>query len=395
VAALALAQSPAKRTVIAAGEMLDGKGQVLRNTRIVVEGSKIVAVDPKAGPVDFDLRRLTVLPGWIDAHAHITWSFDKNGKNAGGDATTQDAAYQSAGNAWATLMAGFTTIQAPGSATAVPLRDAIARGAIPGPRILTSLEPLFGRGEQSGTPDELRAWVRKQKQAGTDFLKVFASGGMTQGAKTLSDPQLNAICDEAKKQGLRTLIHAYRDAISAASKAGCTNVEHGLGASDEDFKLMAANGTYFDPQAGATPLEMYLKHMDKYLGTPFYPNKPEGFEPMRKLIPLHHELMRRAVKIPNLNIIFGTDAVAGAHGLNAEEFVWRVQDGMDPMRAMVSATFLNAEALGMSNQIGSIAPGLEADIIALEGDPLKDITSVRRVVFVMKGGVVFKNTSHR
>src|SRR5204863_3058882 len=137
-----------KRIVIAASAVLDGRGHMLRNTRIVIEGSKIVALDPKAGPVDYDLRGLTVLPGWIDAHVHITWSFGKDGKNVGAGETTQEAAYRAASNAWLTLMAGFTTVQSVGSPTDVPLRDAIAKGMLPGPRILTAVEPLFGQGEK-------------------------------------------------------------------------------------------------------------------------------------------------------------------------------------------------------------------------------------------------------
>jgi imidazolonepropionase-like amidohydrolase len=133
-----------KRIVIATSAVLDGKGRVLHDTRIVIEGSKIVAIDPKAGPVDYDLRGLTVLPGWIDAHVHITWSFGKDGKNAGAGGTTQEAAYQAASNAWVTLMAGFTTVQSVGSPIDVPLRDAIAKGLLPGPRILTAVEPLQG-----------------------------------------------------------------------------------------------------------------------------------------------------------------------------------------------------------------------------------------------------------
>ena len=133
-----------KRIVIAASTVLDGKGHVLHNTRIVIEGSKIVAIDPRPAPVDYDLRGLTVLPGWIDAHVHITWSFGKDGKNAGPGGTTQEAAYQAASNAWVTLMAGFTTVQSVGSPTDVPLRDAIAKGTLPGPRILTAVEPLSG-----------------------------------------------------------------------------------------------------------------------------------------------------------------------------------------------------------------------------------------------------------
>jgi imidazolonepropionase-like amidohydrolase len=383
---------PNKRIVIAASAVFDGRGRVFRNTRIVVEGAKIVALDPKAGPVDYDLRGLTVLPGWIDSHVHITWSFGKDGKNAGAGETTQDAAYRAAANAWATLMAGFTTVQSVGSPTDVPLRDAIANGSLPGPRILTAVEPIFGQGEQTGTPDELRAFVRKQKAAGADLIKIFASQSIRQGGgMTLSQEQLNAACDEAKKQGLRTLVHAYKGAVRAATLASCTEIEHGTMATDDDLKLMAAQGTYLDPQAGLV-IENYLAHKDRYLGTPGY--TAAGFAAMQNVLALNHELVRRAAKIPGLKIVFGTDAVAGAHGRNAEEFIDRVRDGgVDPMTALVSANSLAAEALGMSDQIGAIAPGLQADIIALTGDPLTDITAVRRVVFVMKGGVIYKHAA--
>jgi imidazolonepropionase-like amidohydrolase len=379
-----------KRIVIAASTVFDGKGHVLHNTRIVIEGSKIVAIDPKAGPVDYDLRGLTVLPGWIDAHVHITWSFGKDGMNAGSGLTTQDAAYRSASNAWLTLLAGFTTVQSVGDPTDLPLREAIAKGTLPGPRILTAVEPLTGRGERTGTPEEIRAFVRKQKEAGADLIKIFASQSIRLGgAMTLSQEQLNAACDEAKKQGLRTLVHAYKDAVRAATLAGCTEVEHGTMATDDDLKLMAEKGTYLDPQAGLV-IENYLLNKEKYLGTPGYVE--EGFAAMTKILPLNHDLLQRASKIPGLKIVFGTDAVAGSHGRNAEEFIDRVRDcGVDPMQAMISANSIGAEAMGRADQIGTIAPGLQADIIALDGDPLKDITAVRRVVFVMKGGVVYKS----
>jgi len=139
-------------------------------------------------------------------------------------------------------------------------------------------------------------------------------------------------------------------------------------------------------------IENYLLNKEKYLGTPGYTE--EGFAAMDKILPLNHDLVHRAVKIPGLKIVFGTDAVAGAHGRNAEEFIDRVRDGgQDSMAAMISANSIGAEAMGMGDKIGSIAPGLEADIIALDGDPLNDITAVRRVVFVMKGGVVYKNVA--
>ncbi|MFZ1918387.1 MAG: amidohydrolase family protein [Terriglobales bacterium] len=170
------AQTPAsrQRIVIAASEVFDGKGHMLHNVRIAIEGSKIVAIGPKVeGPVDYDLRGLTVLPGWIDAHVHITWIFGKDGKNAGTEGKTQEDAYQAASNAWLTLMAGFTTVQSVGAPNDIPLRDAIAKGILPGPRILTANEPLEGRGEATGTPEEIRAYVRKEKEAGADLIKIF------------------------------------------------------------------------------------------------------------------------------------------------------------------------------------------------------------------------------
>ena len=287
-------------------------------------------------------------------------------------------------------MAGFTTVQSVGAPNDIPLRDAIAKGIIPGPRILTAAEPLEGQGEKTGTPDEIRAFVRKQKAAGADLIKIFASQSIRQGGgMTLSQEQLHAACDEAKKQGLRTLVHAYKEAARAATLAGCTEVEHGTLASDDDLKLMAEKGTYLDPQCGLV-IENYMLNKEKYLGTEGY--TAEGFAAMEKVLPLDHEIVQHATKTPGLKMVFGTDAVAGAHGRNAEEFIDRVRDcGVDPMTAMVSANSLGAEALGMAAQIGSIAPGMEADIIALDGDPLKDIKAVRRVVFVMKGGIVYKN----
>jgi imidazolonepropionase-like amidohydrolase len=381
-----------KRVVIAAKMLFDGRGKVLRDTRIVVEGSKIVALDPKAMPVDYDLRDFTVMPGWMDSHVHITWSFGEDGKNAGADETTQFAAYQAESNAWRTLMAGFTTVQSVGSPTDVPLRDAVARGAIPGPRILTAVEPLEGRGEKTGTLDEIRAFVRKQKAAGADLIKIFASASIRQGGgMTLSQDQLNAVCDEANKQGIRTLVHAYKDAVRVATLAGCTEIEHGTLADDDSLKLMAEHGTYFDPQAGLV-IENYLANKQRFLGTSGYTE--EGFAAMERVVSLDHDIVRRAVKTPGLKVVFGTDAVAGAHGRNAEEFIDRVRDaGVDPMSAMISAHSLAAEAMRLGDRIGSIAPGYEADIIALDGDPLKDITAVRRVTFVMKGGVVYKNVA--
>ena len=173
------ATSSPRRIVLAANVVLDGKGHVMRNTRLVIEGSKIVAIDPKAGPVDYDLRGLTVLPGWIDAHAHITWIFGKDGKNAGQGGISPEATYAAAANAYATLLAGFTTVQSIGSSADIMLREAIAGRMLPGPRILTSADPLVGRGPERAHPDEIAPTSEsKKKRAPTSsrFSPHRASG---------------------------------------------------------------------------------------------------------------------------------------------------------------------------------------------------------------------------
>jgi imidazolonepropionase-like amidohydrolase len=387
-----LGKAQERPIVLKAATILDGKGQVLRNTIIVVEGGKIAriggAVPP--GAITYDLSGLTVSPGWIDAHVHPTWHFDAKGLLAGENEPKEQTVLASAANSWKMLAAGFTTVQSLGSPLDKDLRDAIDRGGLPGPRILTSLEPISGKGEATGTPEELHAMVRQRVEDGADVIKIFASGSIRQGGKpTLSQDQLNAICGEAKKAGLRSAVHAYGPSVRMASLAGCTEVEHGLYASDDDLRFLAHQGTYFDPQAGLI-IQNYLDNKAHYLGAPFFTE--ESFTIMEKVLPEDQELFRRAIATPGLKVIFGTDAVAGAHGRNAEEFLYRVQTcGQAPMAALVSANSLAAEALGLQDHIGSIAPGLEADIIALDGDPLKDITAVRRVVFVMKGGKVFEN----
>ena len=293
-----------------------------------------------------------------------------------------------AANAYATLMAGFTTIQSPGSPEDKDLRDWIAAGQIPGPRVITSLNALS---QTRLTPDSLRALVRRRKAEGADVIKIFASASIRDGgAQTMTDEQLSAICGEAKAQGLRTMVHAHSAAsIKASVLAGCNQIEHGVFADDETLKLMADRGVYFDPQI-CLVFRNYLDNRAKYEGIGNY--NAEGFAAMEKAIPIATEMFKRALKTPKLKVIFGTDAVAGAHGRNAEELVCRVQaGGQSPIDAITSATSLGAEALHMGDQFGSIAPGLQADLIAVQGDPTKDITALRRVMFVMKGGKVYRN----
>jgi imidazolonepropionase-like amidohydrolase len=387
-----VASAQERPIVLKASTILDGKGQILRNTILVIEGGKIAriggAVPP--GAITYDLSGLTVSPGWIDAHVHPTWHFDANGRLAGENEPKEQTILAAAVNSWKMLAAGFTTVQSVGSPLDKDLRDAIDRLGLPGPRILTSLDPIFGRGDATGTPDELRAIVQRHAKDGADVIKIFASGSIREGGKpTLSQEQLNAICGEAKKEGLRTVVHAYGPAVRMASLAGCTQVEHGLYATDEDLHFLAERGTYFDPQAGLV-MQNYLDNKSHYLGIGNYTEA--AFDTMQKVLPEFQELFRHAMRTAGLKVVFGTDAVAGAHGRNAEEFLFRVQTcGQDPMAALVSANSLGAEAMGLQDRIGSISVGLEADIIALDGNPLKDITATRRVVFVMKGGKVVEN----
>jgi imidazolonepropionase-like amidohydrolase len=375
--------------VLKAATVLDGRGQMLHNTIIVVEGGKIARIggDAPAGAITYDLTSLTVTPGWIDTHAHIFWHFD-NGRLAGKDEPPVRAMLHAADNAIATLNAGFTTIQSPGSPEDKDLREAIARGIIPGPRMLTSLEPLD---EKSGTPEKLRELVRERKQQGADFIKLFASKSIREGGtQTMTDEQLAAACGEAKSLGLRTIVHAHSaESAKAATLAGCTTIEHGAYVTDDVFALMAQRGTYYDPNIGLV-LQNYLENKEKYLGIGNY--NEQGFAFMEKGIAIVLDTFKKALTHKDLKIVYGTDAVAGAHGRNYEEFIVRVRDGgQDPMAAIMSATSVSAASLGLKDKVGAIAPGMDADIIAMDGDPLHDVTAVRRVVFVMKGGKVYEN----
>ena len=386
----AFAQTEDKPVVIRAGMLFDGQGQVLHNQEIIVQDGKILRVQPQAanvnGAVTYDLRRVTVMPGWIDVHDHITWHFGPNGHLDDKSETPGQAALAAAGNAYATLMAGFTTIQSLASPEDKDLRAAIGSGRLPGPRILTALNPIE---DAKLTPDQIREAVRKLKADGADVVKIFASRSIRQGGgQTLSDEQLRAACGEATAQGLRSVVHAYRSAVRAAAEAGCTEVEHGTYATQEDLDAMVKHGTFFDPQIGLV-IHNYLDNKPKFLGVGTYTE--DGFSKMQEVLPVIAEMFKHALATQGLKIVFGTDAVAGAHGRNAEEFIYRVQAGQDPMDAMVAAQSRAAESLRREKEIGSIAPGMQADIIALDGDPLKDITAVRRVVFVMRGGRVFRN----
>jgi len=389
IAFLLTAVAAAQPIAIKTSTILDGKGGVLKDKVIVVNGGKIVSVGNATGSPTYDLTGLTVMPGWIDTHTHPSWYFNRDNRLDQGGRGSKDTPQQSAlaaeANIYATLMGGFTTIQSLGSAIDGDLRDFVNRGLLPGPRIITSLRSV---NENTGTPDQIRAYVRKMKEDGADVIKLFATASIRDGGKqTMTDEQVLATCSEAKALGLRSVVHAHAPGgARAAVMAGCTAVEHGAFLDDATLQLMADHGTYFDPNF--LVLHNYLENKPKFLGIGNY--NEEGFAYMEKGIPMMADVIRKAMA-HHVKIVLGTDAVAGSHGRNAEEFIYRVKDGgQPPMDAIVSGTSLAAESLGLQDKIGTIAEGKEADIVAIYGDPLKDITAVRNVAFVMKGGRVVK-----
>jgi len=237
--------------VLKTSTMFDGKGKTLKNTIVVVEGSKIARVGgaAPANAVVYDLTAFTVSPGWIDTHAHVAVHFDNSGRLAGSGEPLPQAVLHMAENLALTLNAGFTTVQSPGATIDRDLREAVARGAIPGPRVLTSLDALT---EESGGPEKMRELIAERKQQGADFIKIFASKSIREGGgQTLTDAQLQAACGKAKELGLRVIVHAHSAASAKATTlAGCTSVEHGAYVTDEVFELMAQRGTYYDANVG-------------------------------------------------------------------------------------------------------------------------------------------------
>ena len=392
VLAAASAQAQEDTLTIRAGRLLDGLGNVRENVVVRVTGQRIAAVEAAddAAPATYDLSGLTLMPGLIDTHVHLTAHFNADGRaDPDPDETPAQTILYAAENAWATLMAGFTTVQSLGSPADRDLRDAIARGVLPGPRVLTSLSAVRAG---TGSPDEIRAFVRRLKDDGADVVKVFASASIREGGGLVMTPeQLDAVCTEAQAVGLRTVVHAYgTDGLTASIEAGCGGIEHGNRYDDAVIALMAERGTYLDPHVHLLWAN-YFEHRDRFIGRGNYTE--EGFALMEEARTTGYETFRRTLAHGGVKVVYGTDAVAGAHGRNADELVHRVRDGgQDPMDAIVSATSLAAESLGLADAIGRIAPGYEADLVAVAGDPLDDVTVMRDVRFVMKGGVVYRNT---
>jgi imidazolonepropionase-like amidohydrolase len=389
IATLLATLAAAQPVVVRTSTIIDGKGHVLKNKQLTIENGRITHIADARQKPDIDLTGLTLMPGWIDTHIHATWYFNAEDRleqgGRGSKSTPQQAALYAASNLYATLMGGFTTVQSVGAELDGDLRARIASGALAGPRLITSLRQI---NENTGDPAHIRAYVQKMKADGADLVKIFATASIRDGGKmTMTPEQINAACGEAKAVGLRTLVHAHSsDGTRASVEAGCTTIEHGTFLDDATLELMAQRGVFFDPNF--LVLHNYLDNKPKFLGIGNY--NAEGFAAMEKGIPLVAEVLRRA-RAHHVKIVLGTDGVAGAHGRNAEEFIYRVKDGGDkPMDAISSGTGVAADSLGMSAQIGSIAEGLQADLIAVQGDPLTDITAVRRVAFVMKGGKIYK-----
>ena len=376
---------------IKAAAAFDGRGRVVPDAIVTVQRGRIVGIATGgAAPATYDLRGLTLLPGLIDTHVHLDTHFGKDGRaESKGETPSQSILYE-AENAYVTLMAGFTTVQSIGSTQDPDMRAAIARGVLPGPRLLTSIRPI---NENTGTPDAIRAFVRQLKADGADLVKLFASKSSREGgAQTMTDEQIQAACSEAKVVGLRSWVHAHSpSSVRAAALAGCTAVTHGSQVTGAELTLMAERGVYFEPNIGLVS-QNYLENRDRYYGIGNFDD--QGFRFTEQGIPLKLAMFKRALTVNGLRLLMGTDAGAGAHGRSAEEIIYRVQRAGQPAAdALVGTTSLNARALGLGDRIGTLAAGMEADLIAVNGDPLKDITALRRVVFVMKGGTVFKNTS--
>jgi imidazolonepropionase-like amidohydrolase len=382
------AVAAAQQTLIRAGTLIDGRGGIQRNAVIAIEGTRIATIDSGNARTSYDLSRFTVLPGLIDAHVHIGAHFGRTNRSVTPGETPVEQALYATENAYMMLMAGFTTVQSIGAASDVPLRDAIARGKIPGSRLLTAVSPVR---DPSMTVAQIRDHVRKAVADSADVIKIFASKSIREGGgQTLSDEQILAACGEARTLGKRVWVHAHAaSAVRAAAVAGCTTVTHGSQITEAEARLMAERGTFFEPQTGLL-LQNYLENKDRFLGDGNFDEA--GFKFMQEGIALNDAMFKMAIRHKDLKINMGTDAVAGAHGQNAREIVYRVQKGGQPaMDAIMSATSINADAIGLKDRIGTLAPGMEADLIAVEGDPLTDISALLRVVFVMKGGKVYRN----
>lgn len=400
-----------KRIAIKAGRLIDTKtGAVINNAFILIEGDKITAAGPNVTvPAEvevIDLKDKTVLPGLIDCHTHIT-SQPSNYYEDIFRKSPIDVAVTAHIYARRTLEAGFTTVRDVGAGEFidVALRNAINRGDVAGPRMQVAtltVGATGGHGDTNGfSPylkfggfsgladgvDEIRKLVRFEIKYGADLIKILATAGVLSeeesvGAPQFSREEMNAIVEEAKMWGKRVAAHAHgAEGIKRAVRAGVTSIEHGSLIDDEGVKLMKEHGTYLVADI----------YNDDYILAEFaklgYPEKI--IEKERVVGRTQRENFQKAAKA-GVKIAYGTDAGVYPHGWNAKQFAHMVKWGLTPTQAIQAATINAADLLGWNDKVGVIAPGAFADIIAVDGDPLKDVTELERVKFVMKGGVVYK-----
>ena len=404
-----------KNILIRAGRLVDVRaGRVLTNQAILIEGDRIREVGPAqavegrapAGTQVIDLQNATVLPGLIDAHTHLTGSPEQIGYSSLGISVPREALH-GARNARLTLEAGFTTVRNVGASgySDIALRDAINDGDIIGPRIDASgpaigvtgghcdenlLAPEF-QFSADGVADGVPALMRKTREIvkyGASVIKICATGGVlskgdSPGAEQFSDEEIRVIVTEAHRLERKVAAHAHgASGIKQAVLAGVDSIEHGSFINDEDIRLMKERGTYLVPTLylGDWFIENYQK-----LNIPSF-----IMDKARMVMPVARQNISRAFKA-GVKVAFGTDAAVYPHGLNAREFAVMVKLGLTPTQAIQAATVNAADLLGWSDRVGSIEAGRFADIIAVSGNPLNDVTELERVRFVMKGGIVVKN----
>jgi len=399
-----------KTVVIRAGRLLDVRtGKTLANQIIIIQDDKIASVGSgtqiPAGAQVIDLSSATVLPGLIDAHTHITMTTNFGYSRLG--ISIPREALNGARNARVTLDAGFTTIRNVGASgfTDVALRDAINAGDVPGPRMLVSGPALSITGghcdnnllsfeshvQNEGVADGVEAVQRKTREIikyGADLIKICATGGvLSHGdnpqASQYTLEEMKAIVADAHRLGRKVAAHAHgAEGIRWASEAGVDSIEHGSYLDDAAIAVMKKNGTYLVPTLYLA--DWFLGNAEK-IGTP-----PELIAKGREVMPAARKNVARAFAA-GVKVGFGTDAAVYPHGLNAHEFAVMVKLGLTPLQAIQAATINDADLLGWSDKIGTIEAGKWADIVAVEGDPLADVTTLERVKFVMKGGEVVKN----
>jgi len=404
-------QSSQKETLlIKAGKLIDVRaGRVLTDQAILIEGDRIKqvgaygSVQAPSGARMIDLSNATVLPGMIDCHTHLTSDPGHTGYESLGISVPREALY-GAKNARLTLEAGFTTVRNVGAAgySDVALRDAINAGDVPGPRIDASgpaigvtgghmdnslLAPEYHHsadGIADGVPAVI-AKVREVVKYGADVIKIAASGGvLSKGdspeATQFSDEEIRAIVVEAHRLGRKVAAHAHGAAgIKQAVVAGVDSIEHGSFIDAEAIRLMKEKGTYLVPT-------LYLA--DWFIENYQRLRVPEFMvEKAKVVMPAARRNIEAAFKA-GVKVAFGTDAAVYPHGLNAREFAVMVKLGLTPMQSIQAATVNAADLLGWSDRVGSIEPGRFADIVAVSGDPIQDVTQLEHPVFVMKAGVV-------